>query len=149
MRGDLKYPPRTSQSPKVEAGGTEAGMHYDAEPEPFVFAKELGQKETKSENILWNRIKNRQLLGLKFRRQHPINKYIADFYCHEVKYVIELDGEYHSDLEQAKYDFNRDAEMRELGIYVKRIKNDFILLDLENTINEISSNLQVRGDHLL
>jgi len=54
-------------------------------------SKELRQKQTKSEEILWQILRNRQLNNLKFRRQHPFGRYIADFYSDEKKLVIELD----------------------------------------------------------
>ena len=66
----------------------------------FEKAKALRMRETKSEKILWDKLKNNQLDGLKFRRQHPISLYIADFYCHKFKLIIELDGKYHEEKEQ-------------------------------------------------
>lgn len=124
---------RTPRSPKGEDLPLEEGMHYGATPKLFEFAKELRQNQTKAEEILWEEIKNRQLLGKKFRRQHPIDRYIADFYCHELKYVIEVDGGYHEDQVQKKYDFNRDGEMILSGIFIRRFKN----IDIVNNINEV------------
>ena len=105
--------------------------------------------QTPAEEILWKSVKNRQLLGYKFRRQHTINKYIADFYCHELKYVIEIDGGYHSDQEQIKYDFNRDGEMKDFGIFVKRIRNEFIMNDFEHAIMELSGDIKKWAGFLL
>jgi len=124
-------------------------MHYGAEPELFEFAKELRANQTQVETVLWERLRNKQLLGYKFRRQHPLYKYIADFYCHKLKYVIELDGEYHYKPEQSQYDFNRDGEMKELGILVKRIKNEQILNNLDNSIDSISKDITKRAALLL
>ena len=142
-------PARTSLSPEGEARRTNIDMHYGAESELFEFAKELRRMQTPAEEILWKSVKNRQMLGYKFRRQHPIDKYIADFYCHELKYVIEIDGGYHSDQEQIKYDFNRDGEMKVFGIFVKRIRNEFIMNDFEHAIMELSGNIKKRAGFLL
>ena len=66
-------------------------MHLNASPEIFVYAKKLRLSMTESEQILWEILKNKKFSGLKFRRQHPILKYILDFYCHSEKLGIELD----------------------------------------------------------
>lgn len=59
-------------------------------------ARELRKKMTPSEKTLWEYLKNKQLLGLRFRRQHPIDIFIVDFYCHNIKLVIELDSDIHN-----------------------------------------------------
>jgi len=141
-------PARTSRSPEGEARRTNIDMHYGAESELFVFARILRRKQTRAEEILWEKIKARKLSGYKFRRQHPIEKYIADFYCHELRYVIEIDGEYHEGEEQSNFDFNRDGEMEKLGIIVKRVSNKDILNNPISTINNIKedlNNIQMRG----
>ena len=142
-------PPRTPQSPQGEANRTSQAMHFGAEPELFEFAKELRWNQTRAENALWDRIRNKQLLGYKFRRQHPLYIYIADFYCHKLKFVIEVDGGYHLTMEQSKYDFSRDGEMKELGILVKRIRNEQILNNLDETIESISIDINNRAGLLL
>ena len=70
-------------------------MYYGASLEVMEKAKILGKSETDAEKILWERLRNKQLLGLKFRRQHPINIFIVDFYCHKIKLVVEVDGKIH------------------------------------------------------
>ena len=142
-------PPPTPQSPQGEVNRADQGMHFGAERELFEFAKGLRRNQTLAEEHLWNRLRNKQLLECKFRRQHPLNKYIADFYCHKLKYVIEVDGGYHLTKEQSKYDFNRDGEMKELGILVRRFRNEQILLNLEDTIESISKDILKRADLLL
>jgi len=84
-------------------------------------ARELRLEMTDAEIVLWEQLKNRKLSGYKFLRQHPI-VYKADFYCHEKKAVIELDGPIHE--EQEEYDQFRDFEMGEKGIHVLRLNND-------------------------
>jgi len=70
-------------------------MFYGASPLIFERAKELRKRMTETENILWNALRRKNRKGYKFRRQHPMSTYIADFYCHQLKLVIEIDGGYH------------------------------------------------------
>jgi len=67
-------------------------MYFGAKPEIFKLARELRKRETPSEKTLWSHLSRNQLLGLQFRRQHPINRFIADFYCPKIKLIIEIDG---------------------------------------------------------
>ena len=62
-------------------------------------ARNLRRDQTKPEDIFWNEVRNRNFLGLKFRRQVPIDKYIADFVCEQEKLIIELDGDQHAENE--------------------------------------------------
>src|SRR5215217_5146139 len=81
-----------------------ANLHYDAKPSIHQNASELRKRTTEAEQKLWTLLRNRQLKGKKFRRQHAISNYIADFYCHECKLVIELDGNFHNTTEAGQYD---------------------------------------------
>src|SRR5512143_1668684 len=83
--------------------------------------RELRQPQTPAEQKLWSRLRNHQLDGLKFRRQHPIDKFIIDFYCAEAKLCIEVDGDSHA--EQVEYDEARTAYLNELGYTVIRFTN--------------------------
>jgi very-short-patch-repair endonuclease len=67
-------------------------MHFGADAFTFRKAEELRINMTKAEKLLWEEIRNNKLDGLKFRRQHPIGRFIVDFYCHKLKIIIELDG---------------------------------------------------------
>ena len=78
-------------------------MYYGASPILFELSRELREKLTPAESVLWDAIKINEW-HLKFRRQHPIAIYIADFYCHQIKLVIELDGGYHQNREVKIYD---------------------------------------------
>ncbi|HLP73999.1 MAG TPA: DUF559 domain-containing protein [Bacteroidales bacterium] len=106
-------------------------------------ARELRRNQTDSEALLWEHLRGRKL-GHKFLRQHPIvykgdltglNYFIADFYCHETKTVVELDGEIHE--HQFEYDQFRDEEMKLKGLNVLRIKNEE-LSDIPAVLNKIS-----------
>ncbi len=101
-------------------------------------ARELREKQTPAEAMLWELLRNRQLLGFKFRRQHQFGDYIADFYCHEAQLVIECDGAVHEPNEQWHHDQNRDAYMIAQGLRVVRFSNDRILNDTENMLDEIA-----------
>ena len=112
-------------------------MFYGAENYTFKNATENRLKMTQAETILWEVVKNRKL-GIKFRRQHPIGKFIADFYCHKVKLVIELDGEYHDDIDQKNYDLERTKEFERLGLNIIRFTNDMVINKLEAVLDGIS-----------
>ncbi len=94
-------------------------------------ARELREKQTPPEAVLWQLLRNRRLLGFKFRRQHQFGDYIADFYCYEACLVIECDGSVHNRNEQWHHDQNRDAYMIAQGLRVLRFTNDQILNDSE------------------
>jgi very-short-patch-repair endonuclease len=88
--------------------------------DPVEFARRLRQTRTSSEDWLWQLLRNRQRLGMKFRRQHPLGPYTADFYCHEAKLAVELDGEPHLTPDGRRNDKARDAWMQAKGIEVLR-----------------------------
>jgi very-short-patch-repair endonuclease len=100
-------------------------------------ARELRKQQTSAEGLLWQLLRNRQLLEFKFRRQHQFGDYVADFYCHEAQLVIECDGSVHESNEQWYHDRNRDAYMIAQGLRVLRFTNDRILNDTENVLEEI------------
>ena len=93
------------------------------DPQQTARARELRKTQTPAEEALWVLLRNRNLLRLKFRRQVPIGRYIADFYCHRYKLVVELDGPVHTDRLQAAHDKNRDFYLRTLGLTILRFTN--------------------------
>lgn len=96
-------------------------------------ARELRQKQTPAEDLLWELLRDRQLCDAKFRRQHQIGDYICDFYCHEAKLVVECDGDPHEKPDQIKHDADRDKWLRAQGLNVLRFKNARVLTDTEAT----------------
>lgn len=96
---------------------------------------------TKEEIILWSYLKNSQLKGKKFRRQHGIGSYIVDFYCPEAKLLIELDGGQHTNLENEEYDRKRTAYFQKLGLKVLRFWNNEIKENIEAVIDKIVEEL--------
>lgn len=106
-------------------------LHKGAIGKLYQYGRELRQSSTKAEKILWEYLRNRNLDSLKFRRQHPLDKFIADFYCHEKKLVVELDGTAHDDKMNAQYDEARTYELKGSGIKVIRFRNS----EVENNIS--------------
>ncbi|HSX51638.1 MAG TPA: endonuclease domain-containing protein, partial [Cellvibrio sp.] len=92
-------------------------------------AKQLRQSQTDAEKFMWQLLRNRQLANAKFRRQHPIEGFIADFYCHEHKLVIELDGSQHFTEIGMRKDAQRTMRLNELGIRVLRFDNRQVLTE--------------------
>jgi very-short-patch-repair endonuclease len=112
-------------------------MFYNAKPHIFEKAKALRNNMTNSELILWEKLKGRQMLGLRFRPQHPTDIFIADFYCHPIKLVIEVDGGIHKSKEQTEYDIGREAELENWGIKVIRFTNGEIENDIKSVLETI------------
>ena len=121
-----------------------SNMFYGALPIHFELAKELRNKQTEAEQFLWDYLKYVDIPGIRFKRQHPILYFIADFYCHKAKLVIEIDGGYHNIPKQYLYDQNRDSELEELGLNVIRFTNKQVLFDIENTLRTIKEEIQKR-----
>lgn len=105
----------------------EPAMYLGAKKLTKKRAKKLRKRETKAEVALWKIVRNRRLLGFKFRRQHPIDIYIVDFYCHDLKLVIEADGSIHDCPWQKSWDKRRTALLNSNGIKVIRFQNSKIL----------------------
>jgi very-short-patch-repair endonuclease len=112
-------------------------MYFKAKPVTMETARILRGNMTYHEKLHWERLKGKQICGHRFRRQHPIDFFIADFYCHEVKLVVEIDGEIHD--QQREYDDGRAAEMEKYGIRVIRFTNREVEEHMENVINKIKT----------
>lgn len=108
-------------------------------------ARNLRKRQTKAEAVLWQALRNRKLGGKKFLRQQPIifqldgfkRFFVADFYCHELKLVIEVDGGIHET--QKEYDKLRTHIINALGIRVIRFKNDEVMQSLQSTLTTIKN----------
>ncbi len=114
-------------------------MYFGAKPSIFKLAKELRKDETEAEKKLWTKLNKNQILGLQFRRQHPINIFIADFYCPKIKLVIEVDGSIHEIFEYEEHDIGRSEILNDFGITVIRFTNEQILNDLDGTVKQIET----------
>lgn len=112
-------------------------IFFGAGPSGFQYAKKLRQNSTIAENKLWEQLRNRKLNGIKFRRQHPIQNYIADFFCCETKLVIEIDGGYHLIPESMEYDSIRTKDLNDLGIKVLRFTNEQVIENINFVLESI------------
>lgn len=127
-------------------------MGYYGNRELVKRARVLRGSMTRAEIILWSRLRSKKIDGYKFRRQQPILDYIVDFYCDELKLIIEVDGEIHSQNEKPKYDFRRDNILKINGYHILRLSNLEIETEINSTTNKIISfiieNLSTsQGDH--
>ncbi|MFN8460059.1 MAG: endonuclease domain-containing protein [Anaerolineae bacterium] len=100
-------------------------------------ARELRQPLTPAEQKLWQRLRGKQLYGIKFRRQHPIFRFILDFFCYEHRLVIEIDGDSHSQPDQILYDQARTEWLQQRGLRVIRFTNREVETNLEEVLTEI------------
>ena len=111
-------------------------MFYGASAIIFERAKLLRNNTTTAEKQLWSILSGKQL-GVKFRRQHPIKDYIVDFYCHERKLIIELDGSIHQVEEIKENDVERQEQLENLGLNVIRFTNTAVKHHLNHVLTEI------------
>jgi len=118
------------------------GMWKDAPSSSFAKAQYLRQNETKAEKLLWEKLRNNQLGGIKFRRQHPVHIYIADFYCHQFKLIIELDGGYHNHEEQKRKDEERTETLKLHDLCVIRFRNEEVERDIDKVLNIIKNKIE-------
>ena len=102
-------------------------------------AKTLRSKQTEAEQRLWYHLRAHRFLGLKFKRQKPMGRYIVDFVCLEQRLIIEIDGGQHS--EQVDYDQDRDACLRSQGYTVLRFWNNDVMQQLESVLEQIRCTL--------
>lgn len=107
-------------------------------------ARKLRREQTDAEILFWSEVRNRQFQGLKWRRQVPIGRYIADFVCEMEKLIVELDGSQH--LDTVEYDEARTQVLEKHGYRVLRFWNedlykhpDFVWAEIENSIGDMSS----------
>ena len=116
-------------------------------PPILLRARELRQPQTPAEATLWRQLRGRNL-GYKFRRQHPIDRFIIDFYCAETKICIELDGSSHLEKEQEEYDQARTLILEELGYQVIGFTNNNLRYNIHAVVDEIIRVLEQRIDEL-
>ncbi|MBZ0156922.1 MAG: endonuclease domain-containing protein [Alphaproteobacteria bacterium] len=103
----------------------------------IAYAKDLRDRSTDAERLLWTQLRTRRLGGLKFRRQHPIGSYIVDFVCLEKKLVIELDGGQHAEPDKKEYDKERDAWLEREGYRMLRFWDNEVLLHSREVLEVI------------
>ena len=121
---------------------TEAKQNFGASLNIRNKARELRSNMTGSELILWDHIRKRKLNGVHFRRQHPYEIYILDFYCFEANLAIEIDGPIH--LDQQEYDMERTKDLESSGMKVIRFTNRDIEERIDWVLEKIKSNLTIK-----
>ncbi len=98
-------------------------------------ARKMRMNLTIPEEILWNELKTKKMEGFRFRIQHPIHRYILDFYCHEKKFAVEIDGDVHK--HRKDYDDYRDEYLKSAGITTLRFKNEDVINNIDYVLSEI------------
>lgn len=116
-------------------------LHKGANKKIFEYARENRLQQTAAEAILWKKLRDRNFYGYKFRRQHPLDSFIVDFYCHSHKLAIEIDGGYHNEQEQAEYDSGRTYELQKYQVTVIRFSNEEVMGNTDWVLNKIKSYL--------
>jgi very-short-patch-repair endonuclease len=100
-------------------------------------ARELRKNQTDAEQLLWGLLRDRRFAGKKFRRQHPVDRYVLDFYCHELKLAVELDGGQHNEEVAQHYDKERTRLLNEHGIQVIRFWNNEVLRQTDSVLETL------------
>ena len=124
--------------------------HETASPDRYDLLKEYARHNrremTQSETVLWQALR-REFRGIKFRRQHPIGDYIADFLCLTEKLVVEVDGAYHSEPQQQQEDQWRTEFLQDKGYKVIRFTNEEVNTDIKGVIRRIKEELLNNNDY--
>ncbi|MEM9616929.1 MAG: endonuclease domain-containing protein [Pseudomonadota bacterium] len=105
------------------------------------FARRLRRNQTKAERMLWQALRGKQLGGYRFRRQHPMGPYVADFICLERKLIVELDGDQHAF--DATRDKKRDDWLQSRGYFVLRFWNNEVYDNLPGVLEKLLEHLQI------
>lgn len=125
-------------------GGGVPGQSWQTPPQLWEKLKPLGRQmrhqPTPAEEKLWQKLRNKQLLGFKFRRQHSIDRFIVDFYCNEAQLVVEVDGEIHDYTQEE--DAIRQEFLESLGLRVVRFRNEAVLSSIDGVLEGIAGWLQ-------
>ena len=126
----------------------DSNVKLPMDPEFLARARELRRDMTPQERKLWRHLRRKQLYGLRFRRQHPIAPFIVDFYCHEHKLVVEIDGQTHYEQEQQGYDRTRTERLEQRGLRVVRFTNRDVGRNIGGVLQEIARQCGVdEGEH--
>ncbi|RWD43559.1 MAG: endonuclease domain-containing protein [Mesorhizobium sp.] len=108
--------------------------HQPVAPAKRNFARAMRREPTEAEDRLWQELRGRRLDNIKFRRQVPIGRYVADFVCAEARLIVEIDRSQHA---ESRHDQERDAELKARGFRVLRFWNDDVLKELDAVCDTI------------
>ena len=117
-------------------------LTYSKTTKPF--ARELRKNQTDAEELLWSRLRRKQILGVTFNRQKPLGRYIVDFYSFAAKLVIEVDGSQHFEPDAVAYDFERTKFLETQGLKVIRFDNLQVFNELESVLTVIYEEVKTR-----
>ena len=146
----LENPPRDGEGDRAKRGG--GGSRSTRRPETYT-ARKNRREMTLPEVLLWQRLSGSKL-GAKFRKQHPIQPYVVDFYCASARLVVEVDGLAHDNAERAERDTVRDQALIDQGSDVLRLPASLILGVMESALTAIAARVESplrqprRGRHL-
>jgi very-short-patch-repair endonuclease len=115
----------------------ERNMFYGAKKNIFLRAIDLRNNMTEAEKILWEELKKKEIFKARWKRQHPIDIFIVDFYCHKFKLAVEVDGEIHLNKEILEHDDGREYEIEKFGIKILRFTNKDVFEDIESVKKRI------------
>jgi very-short-patch-repair endonuclease len=107
-------------------------------------ARQLRRDSTRSEDLLWQGLRRKEFRDLKFRRQHPLGRFVLDFYCHAAKLAVEIDGSVHDASDVAAYDRDRQALIEARGVRVLRVRAKDVEADVNAVLHQIR--VALRGD---
>ena len=130
-----------SEQKKHKSAFKNDGMFNNASHLVFELAKDLRRNMTDAEKLLWNHLKA-GVKGLKFRRQHPIGIYIADFYCHKIKLIVEVDGSIHTVKDVKDNDKKREDDLRGWGNTIIRFTNEHVFKNIDHVLDEINKTVE-------
>ena len=119
--------------PRVTVGSIKKPLN----PELLEFARKLRKEQTDAERLLRGLLRDRRLAGFKFRRQHPVEPYVLDFYCHEAQLAVELDGGQHNEPDARARDRKRSAFLEQQGMHVLRFWNNEVFKNTEGVLQAI------------
>lgn len=123
------------------SGREEYPVYFGAKPELLMIAADLRKNMTEAEKALWGRLRNRQVNGYRFRRQHPIKDFVVDLFCYEAMLIIEVDGEVHDDPYQKERDIERTKILKSLGLKELRFKNKEVMNNIDLVLRKITDEL--------
>ena len=140
----------TASGVLISRGGPGEGVETVSSPHPYRKtrslarttgqidkARELRRSSTEAEQAAWPLLRKLRLKGFRFRRQHPVGPYIADFCCRERRLIVELDGSVHGQPSQARSDVRRDAHLQSMGYTVQRLPNGMVLQAPDLFVQEV------------
>ncbi len=123
-------------------GREEYPIYYGAKPKLLGIAYDLRRSMTEAEKLLWRKLRNRQVKGYRFRRQHPIRDFVVDFFCYDAKLIVELDGDVHNDPFQMERDKERTKVLKDLGLTEIRFSNDEVFNNPDEVVSKIADHLK-------